>query len=596
MTIYILLTTPSTDAGPFNLYSNVDYSTPLAINVSKSTLLAGYPLIVPNGTTIIRAVSVGELCTNYLEFVVKDCVYVASVNDVVQAVYVQPDDKILVGGNFTQVDGVSRVRLARLNTNGSLDTSFTVGTGFNNSVYNIALQSDGKILVTGIYTNYNGSTAQPRLTRLNSDGSIDITFNSGGSGIVGASFTYADGLAVQPDGKILVGGNFVSYNGSFNVSRFMRINSNGSLETSISATVSDLYNIVVGSDNKIYATGSSFITKRNSDTTADATFGGGRQSMVQYGYGLAVQPDGKIIVGGWFGTYKGLPVPRSLIRLNSDSTIDATFDVGVSGLSDISGREDVRAVVLQPDGKIIVGGTFTQYRSQSVYNIMRLNSDGSIDNTFDVGTGFNKIGTFSVYDVKLQSSGRIVVGGSFTEYNGQEALRVAILNPDGSLYNCPPTSSTTTTTSTTISPFADYWYYGKKNVPGGVVQIPTSLDIDISLGTVVTNVNPAGTIVASFNSATDDFLWFAIPVSATGKTNWFVSSLNQGLIGGPVSPFGNLFPDPVIVVYNTIPLYLYISTGRTNVTNMTMSGSIVVTTTSTSTSTSSSTTTTTTTQ
>jgi len=134
-----------------------------------------------------------------------------------------------------------------------------------------------------------------------------------------------------------------------------------------------------------------------------------------------------------------------------------------------------------------------------------------------------------------------------------------------------PIPTSTSTSSTTLNPASNYWYYGKKNVPGGVVQIPTSLDIDISLGTVVTNVNPVGTIVASFNSATDDFLWFAIPVSAGTKSNWFVTTLNQGLIGGPATSFGNLFSAPVIVTYSSISLYLYISTGRTNVTQMTIS-------------------------
>jgi hypothetical protein len=105
------------------------------------------------------------------------------------------------------------------------------------------------------------------------------------------------------------------------------------------------------------------------------------------------------------------------------------------------------------------------------------------------------------------------------------------------------------------------------------------MDINISTGTVVTNVNPSGPITIPFNSAVDDFLWFAIPASSNGKTNWFVTTLNQGLIGGPANQFGNLFPEPIQVVYLGVPLYLYISTGRTNVTNMIMSGSIVVTTT-----------------
>lgn len=133
-----------------------------------------------------------------------------------------------------------------------------------------------------------------------------------------------------------------------------------------------------------------------------------------------------------------------------------------------------------------------------------------------------------------------------------------------------PVPTSTSTSTTTVNPALNYWYYGTYSSPGGVVPIPTSLDIDISLGTTVTNVNPAGTIVASFNSATDDFLWFAIPVSAGTKSNWFVTTLNQGLIGGPATYFGNLFSDPVIVTYNSVSLYLYISTGRTNVTQMTI--------------------------
>jgi uncharacterized delta-60 repeat protein len=449
MNIYILLTTPLTDAGPFNLYSDVDgFVSPFGFNISKATLLGGYFAVVPDGTTIVRIVSVGELCTNYEEFSTNDCTDLVGANDIIQAVYVQPDDKILIGGNFTEVNGISRVKLARINANGSLDTSFSVGSGFNNNVFNIALQPNGKILVTGIYTIYDGNTSQPRLTRLNEDGSIDTTFNSGNVGILGGSFTYANGIAVQSDGKILVGGNFVFYNGS-GVPRFMRINSNGSFDVAISASVSDLSVITVENDGKIYSTGSSFITKRNSDTTADVSFGGGRHSLAQYGRSIVVQPDNKIIIGGWFGTYKGVAVPRSIIRLNPDSTIDTTFDVGTEGIkkNSESGREDVRALVLLPDGKIIVGGTFEEYRGQNVYNIMRLNPDGSIDNTFNVGTGFNKVGTFSIYDIKLQSTGRIVVCGSFTEYNGQEVLRLAILNSDGSLYNCLPTTTTTTTSN-----------------------------------------------------------------------------------------------------------------------------------------------------
>lgn len=131
-----------------------------------------------------------------------------------------------------------------------------------------------------------------------------------------------------------------------------------------------------------------------------------------------------------------------------------------------------------------------------------------------------------------------------------------------------PTTSTTTST-TTINPFT--WYYGRYNSPGGIVPIPTSVDINIATGTVVTTVDPSGPIIVPFNSVVDDFLWFAIPVSAGIKSNWFVTILNQGLIGGPVNQFGNLFPDPVVVTYNSTSLNLYISTVRTNVVQMTIS-------------------------
>jgi hypothetical protein len=128
----------------------------------------------------------------------------------------------------------------------------------------------------------------------------------------------------------------------------------------------------------------------------------------------------------------------------------------------------------------------------------------------------------------------------------------------------------TTTTTTTEDPFLNYWYYGVYNSPGAFAPIPTSSGIDVLTGTLVTSPPASGSLVIPYNSANDDFLWFAIPVAAGAKSTWYVSALNQGLIGGPVSVFGNLFPNPEIVTYNTIPMYLYISTARTDVLQMTI--------------------------
>lgn len=357
---------------------------------------------------------------------------IASFDNTVQSIYIQPDGKILAGGNFTTCNGESRIRIARLNSNGSLDTSFTVTTGFDNSVRKIILQSDNKILVGGSFTTYNG-VIRRYLVRLNSNGSMDTLFNVS-TGIANFRSGTVIALNVQSDSKILAGGGFNSYNGN-GVGNFMRINSDASFDINFLGMSSFLYDTIPLNDGKILITGNLGITRRNSDGTLDISFDGGTHSLgAGYGFTLSVQTDNKIIIGGEFQNYKGSPVPASIIRLNPDSSIDTTFNVGTEGFKDNINPADIRSIVLQPDGKLIVGGFFTQYRGQSMYNITRLNPDGSIDNTFNVGTGFSNPSIASgVFSIKLQSDGKIVVGGSFTEYNGKSTPRIARLRPDGSL-------------------------------------------------------------------------------------------------------------------------------------------------------------------
>src|SRR5204862_3149330 len=120
----------------------------------------------------------------------------------------QPDGKILIGGIFSTFNGSARNRIARLNSNGTLDTGFNPGTGTNNFVYTMALQPDGRIVIAGNFTNYNGTTRY-RIARINSDGTLDTSFDGG---------TEANGdisaVRLQPDGRILMAGDFTSYNGT----------------------------------------------------------------------------------------------------------------------------------------------------------------------------------------------------------------------------------------------------------------------------------------------------------------------------------------------------------------------------------------------
>ncbi|MBW6499660.1 MAG: delta-60 repeat domain-containing protein [Bacteroidales bacterium] len=124
------------------------------------------------------------------------------------ALALQADGKIIIVGEFTEYNGISRNRVARINANGSLDTGFDPGTGANNTVLSIALQVDGKIIIAGNFTSYNGTTRN-RIARLNADGSLDNGFDplAGANELV---FT----TALQADGKIIIGGSFTSYNGT----------------------------------------------------------------------------------------------------------------------------------------------------------------------------------------------------------------------------------------------------------------------------------------------------------------------------------------------------------------------------------------------
>jgi uncharacterized delta-60 repeat protein len=306
-------------------------------------------------------------------------------NERVNDVKIQSDGKILVGGLFTSYNGTTSNYFIRLNSDGSIDNSFSMGTGFSQYVQSITVQSDGKILVVGGFTSYNG-TSSNRIARLNSNGSIDNSFNIG-SGFTGNNFPYV--MAVQSDGKIVIGGEFISYNGvSFN--NILRLNSDGSIDNS--------FDIGTGITDEVF----SFVND------------------------IKIQSDGKILVVGYFTSYNGTPRNR-IIRLNPDGSIDNSFDIGTG----FPGDDYPYVIEIQPDGKIFVGGFFTSYNGTSVNNIIRLNSDGGIDNSFDIGPGPNN----SVNDVKIQSDGKILVGGYFTSYNGTSRNRIIRLNSDGSIDN-----------------------------------------------------------------------------------------------------------------------------------------------------------------
>jgi uncharacterized delta-60 repeat protein len=341
------------------------------------------------------------------------------------SIAIQTDGKIVVGGGFTSYDGTTQNRITRLYRDGTRDTGFNIGTGFIFTVYAIAIQTDGKILVGGSFSSYNGTT-QNFITRLNSDGTRDTGFNIG----TGFSGDFVNSIAIQTDGKILVGGGFTSYNGT--TQNFItRLNSDGTRDTGFSigtgfnAGVNSIAiqtdgKIVVGGDFSSYnGTTQNCITRLNSNGTRDTGFsiGTGFNNSL---YEIAIQTDGKILVGGGFTSYDGT-TQTNITRLNSDGTRDTGFSIGTGF------NAGVNSIAIQTDDKIVVGGGFTSYDGTTQNRITRLNSDGTRDTGFNIGTGFSGV----VQSIAIQTDGKIVIGGSFTSYNGTTQNRITRLNSDG---------------------------------------------------------------------------------------------------------------------------------------------------------------------
>ncbi|RYY95552.1 MAG: hypothetical protein EOO11_15580, partial [Chitinophagaceae bacterium] len=345
-------------------------------------------------------------------------------NSAVYSLALQLDGKVLVGGTFTTINGAAANYMARLNADGSLDASFDPGTGANNWVYSLALQLDGKVLVGGNFTTINGATRN-RIARLNADGSLDTSFDPG----TGANNRVSI-LALQPDGKVLVGGNFTTINGTTS-NRLARLNADGSLDVTFTGTGAngEVYSLALQSDGKVLVGGAfttingitrNYIARLNADGSLDTSFDP-RTGANNWVYSVALQPDGKVLEGGNFTTINGI-TRNYIARLNADGSLDTGFDPGIGANS------AVYSIAMQSDGKVLVGGAFTTFNGMARSRIARLNANGSLDTSFDPGTGASG----AVYSIAVQSDGRVFVGGDFTTFNGT-TRNIARLSANGSL-------------------------------------------------------------------------------------------------------------------------------------------------------------------
>lgn len=370
-------------------------------------------------------------------------------------ILIQGDNKILVGGAFTNPKRAA----VRLNTNGSTDTAF-LGTTTNSSgiVYAIEIDTNGDVWFGGSFTSFQGSTSYQNLVKVTSTGSVVTAFTNA---FTNASTSDVRTLLRLNDRSLMVGGMFYRYNGQV-TGPMICIKTDYSLYNADFAwtrkndTIQTGYPIqcILSADNNrfiFYYSGD--LLQRSVAGGPDAVYGntasnGGistdsfQAPMIMYRGSTGQISDGTVCDGAFYpaspfadrkiivvGKFNIVSLSSNLVshimRLNPNGSRDTTFIQG-TGFNSIC-----YAVALQSDGKILVGGAFTSYNGTASNYIIRLNDNGTVDNTFNAGVGFDA----TVRVIRIQTNGKILVGGNFTSYNGNTANYIVRLNADGTIDN-----------------------------------------------------------------------------------------------------------------------------------------------------------------
>lgn len=325
-----------------------------------------------------------------------------------------PSSNIInINNQYLIISNSTNRMLVKLNNDGSVDNTFNFTGNFGSGKAIIEMQNDGKIVVAGPQYNNNNKS----INRFNSDGTIDNSFN------LFQNIPQLNTIKIQNDGKILFGGQ--------NTGNFGRLNSDGSLDSTF-ITGSNIYHsnntyvsiesIKIDSNNKILIGGtynryngnvSNGLTRINMDGSFDNTLNIGTGFNYDWVIvkDIEIQNDGKIVVGGGFNSFNGSYVSR-LIRLNSNGTKDVTFNS--------SANDFIYDILIQNNGKIIIGGAFTSVTGGINKNrLCRFNTDGTIDNTFDILTGFDNTVSLLFND----SNNKLIITGGFSSYQNVSTFK-----------------------------------------------------------------------------------------------------------------------------------------------------------------------------
>ena len=529
--------------------------------------------------------------------------------------------KLVVGGfsissSVTGQTTVSASQVARYNADGSLDSGFGKGglvslpqsPGF--AIFATATQTDGKVLLGGaVLSTISAATARPELVRLNTNGSVDTTFGAFGTVLNGSGVIFS--IALQPNGQIVTAGLVNAGSGlTFGVTRY---NSNGSLDANFGAggeatvALPIATSVALQSDGKIVAGGAAGLLTNNIITGFPVVLSGGQFAVVRFnadgsldtsfgnaGFAqtallnnaaasqVAVQPDGKVLAAGSAGASSG-PFDFAVVRYNSDGSLDSSFGTNGAAVTNLDGSSDLAyGMALQADGQIVVAGTSLGSTGQPNTSdlfllplngtsgnsivVARFNSNGSLDTSFGSG-GFvvTSLGSGAgAFSVVIPEDGKIAVAGATATGPGASGFAIAqydagTLSGDFAIVPSSLSASTAEGSSTTLTISAQDVTgstppSGAVNLSASVLPAGSGVTADFSPTSIATGQSSTLTIGTSDSTLTGSY---SILITATAGSITHSVTLNLSVTGEDFSislaaptittPTGaNFFPRVVI--------------------------------------------------
>jgi uncharacterized delta-60 repeat protein len=359
-------------------------------------------------------------------------IYAHAVDAGILSAALQIDGKVVIAGQFFETSGLISNHIARINTDGSFDNTFNQHAGSNGTIFTSAIQGDDKIIIGGGFTRYNYQFVN-NIARLKKNGELDLTFNTG-SGTNGKVYT----VAIQSDGKILVGGNFALYNG-YACSNIIRLKKNGAIDESFGAvTNGTVRKIKMDSNGKIIISGdfrnvngdarpvvARLLINGQLDTAFADPFSISDPSITVSGEDFAINNKGQVYLALNYQSRVFQSLHAELYRIKRNGRIDSTFSIPNNEFNEI------HAVTLNNEQKPVIGGR-ANYSTHSSYPgfVAQLNSDGSIDNTFDYAQ-LKEALNYAVRSITVLQNDKLIIGGDFSPNAFSTADHIALLNSDG---------------------------------------------------------------------------------------------------------------------------------------------------------------------